>query len=697
MAGKAFFLFSFFLIALVMFAAVCVCRSRVVKNLINISSIEQTAQLFPKSVREIEKRLEAYIQDVQAKIDALKAIPQTQRTFANTAGALDDATSKSDLSIFLAALAATKYLHPDETMRDAAQQASSKASAFFVDVLFDKALYQAFKEYIENNAQHETLSGEQQYYLKETMDDFIRMGLELPDDQLEQVKKLKKELTDLSLAYSKNSDTDQSTIEVTKEGLAGLPDDFIASLKRTDAGAYILGVDYPTLNTVLEQCEIADTRKRISIAFNNRAYPANESVLHEIIAKRDEVARLLGFASYAHLDIDDQMAKTPERASSFIDHLIQRADVKETQEYEMFKQELPPSVVLDADGKFYPWDMAFVVQTYKKKHFDVDEQKIAEYFPVAKTIDGLFSIYQQFFSLRFNEIPAPTLWHDDIRLLEVYDASTDTLLGRIMLDLYPRANKYSHAANLTLIPSIIMPDGKGNLSLSVIMANFPKAQGEKPPLFKRSDVKTFFHEFGHALHAMFGRTHVASFAGTHVKRDFVELPSQMLEEWLDDKAILKSLSGHYKTGEPLPDELIDRILQLKNLSIGSFVQRQGMLAKLSLEYFKAGADKDVDAIYRNLREHIMRHVAYIPEDHMFASFGHLTGYGAKYYGYMWSKVFAMDLFAEIKKMGLLNPEAGKKYVHAVLSRGGSVDPNQLLRDFLGREPNDKAFFEDMGI
>lgn len=689
----------FLIIIVLTLAVVAVARMKpaVKTDLIHLKSAHDVVGLYPTSVTEINQRVSAYLKDVKKQIEKLKNIPDEQRTFANTPQGLDDASNKSDLQIFASALAGIKYLHPDASLRDAAEKAISEISAFFVGLYSDKEVYKALKAYAEGNALKENLSPEQRYYMQELMKDFKRMGLELPDAELEKVKKLKNELTDLSLAFSKNNDTDKSTIEATKEQLAGLEEDFIATLKRADNGNYILGVDYPTVAVVMEKAKDVDTRKRLSIAFNNRAYPANEEVLKQIIAKRDELAKALGFASYAHLDLDDQMVGTPEKALAFIEHLIQRADAKETQEYERYKAELPESVVLDENGKFYPWDFSYVTQAYKQKHYDIDEQKIAEYFPVAKTIEGLFAIYEQLLSLRFNEIPAPKLWHDDLRMLEVYDAPTNRLLGYIILDLYPRENKYSHAAHLTTIPSVIAADGTPNYAMSIIMANFPKAQGEKPPLFKRSDVQTFFHEFGHALHALLGRTQLASVSGTHVKRDFVELPSQMLEEWLYDKNILKQVSSHYKTGEPLSDETIDNIIALKNLNSGAFVQRQGMLSKLALSYFAPGADKQVNELYRLLRENIMRHVAYNPEDHMFASFGHLTGYGAKYYGYLWSKVFALDLFAQFKKEGLLNPEIGKRYVQHVIGRGGSADPNQLLRDFLGREPNDKAFFEDMGL
>lgn len=672
-------------------------KPAILRDIHTLRDIKESLGTFPSSVREIEQRTKVYMQDVQQQIDAIKTIANENRTFANTVKALDDAVSLSDLALFSSAVAAIKNLHPNDQMRDTARQKLQQVSTFFVDIMFDKALYKAIKAYAEGNAFKEKLTDEQRYYLDESLKDFKRMGLELPDEQIEQVKKLKKELSQLSLEFGKNIATDKSFIEVDREELEGLKEDFINALKQTDEGKYILGVDYPTYFEVMENAKNADVRKRLFIAFNNRAYPANEALLKEIIAKRDELAKLLGFASYAHLDLDDQMVGSPERATAFIDNLIKRAAVKEQQEYEDLMAELPASVTLNKDGQFYPWDVAYALQVYKKKHFDVDEQKIAEYFPVEQTIKGLLSIYEQFFSLKFKEVPVKGLWSDDIRVLEVYDAKSGQLLGRLLLDLYPRCNKYSHAAHLSVIKTTYDKSGTPTVGLSIVMANFPKAKGDKPLLFKRSDVKTFFHEFGHALHAMLGRTGMASFSGTGVKRDFVELPSQMLEEWLYDKDILKMVSGHYETGEPLPDELIDRIIALKNLRTGNFVQRQSMLSRLALDYYAQGAQKEVNDIYRTLSQEIVRNIAYIPEGHMFASFGHLTGYSAKYYGYLWSKVFALDLFDQIKKHGLLNPEIGAKYVREVIGRGGSADPNKLLHNFLGREPNEEAFFADMGL
>ena len=313
-----------------------------------------------------------------------------------------------------------------------------------------------------------------------------------------------------------------------------------------------------------------------------------------------------------------------------------------------------------------------------------------------KTIKGLLSIYEQFLGLRLKQVDVDGLWHDEVRTLAVYDKKSNALLGYILLDLHPRPFKFSHACAGSIVPSTTH-DGKPTIQVSVVLANFPKGQGGQPSLLKPSDVRTFFHEFGHAIHYILGRQELASMAGANVKRDFVEMPSQMLEEWLWDNEILKMVSGHHKTGESLPDELIDTMIAVKNIAEGAAIQRQISLGTLSLNCFKDGAHKDVHKLVKESQQKCCPHIAFEPKAHMYAAFGHLTGYGARYYGYLWSKVFALDLFNEIKKHGLLDPVIGKRYRELVIGRGGSKDPNELLKDFLGREPNSDAFFKDLGI
>ncbi len=651
--------------------------------------------LFPHTAADVQERTQSALADAKTRLDAILAVPADQRTYENTMHALDQLCGFSPLAIFHSIAELTSMVYPDAAIRDAAREASKQISAFYVDnISNNKPLYEAIKAYADTT--QEPLSDEQRYFITETIADFKRGGLDLPDDKRAQVAALKKDLSDLSLAFEMNIAADNSSITVAKEDLAGLDDDFIAALKKTDDGHYILTIDYPTFFGVMENGAVEETRKRLFYAFENRAYPANEGVLKTIIAKRDELAQLLGFESFAHLSIDDQMAKRPEVAEEFLSELLRRSSPKEQREFEELIAELPASVTLTSDGKMKPWDGAYVRAQYKQKHYNLDERVLADYFPMEQTLQRLFHIYEKFMGLSFTIKPIAGLWHEDVQLIEARDASTNKLLGYLLIDLYPRPNKYTHACHGNIVPSVTLSDGSQPYVVSLVIANFPKSTATKPSLLKRNDVTTFFHEFGHALHGLLGRTKTASFAGTRVKTDFVEMPSQMLEEWMFEKAVLKDVGSHYITGEPLPDALVESILAIKHFDTGAFLQRQVYLSLMSLNFYKKGADKDIDAITRDLSLSTRPNVSYADGTHKYASFGHLTGYGAKYYGYMWSKVYALDLF-EVIKSNKFSPEIGKKYVAEILSKGGSKDPMDLLIAFLGRAPQQDAFFKDMGL
>ena len=651
--------------------------------------------LFALTPQEITENTPIYIDQAKKIIDNIISLSDNERTYANTARPLDEVFSLSNLAIAQRIYEALELLHPDDEIRNAAHDAYIVIQAFWVDyVMSNKTLYNAFNTYASKQIENEGLSDQQRYFINDTLNSFKREGLSLSDEKLAQVNALRKELAQLAADYDRNIAQDNTTITATKDELDGLGDDFIATL-HTNNGLYILGVDYPTYFRVMENCSVAETRKKLYIAFNNRAYPANDDLLKQIIAKRDELARLLGYVDFAHFDIDSQMAATPERAQTFINEMIQRAAKKTAQEIAILTETLPASVQLTDEGKVQIWDMAYLKNIYKKTHYDLDEQKIAEYFPMQKTVAELLDIYRQFFSIDFQEEKAVGTWHEDVTMVRVLQDGK--IIGTLMLDLYPRPNKYSHAAHTTIVPGTYKPDGTLIPDVSIVIANFTKPTATQPSLLKRSEVETFFHEFGHALHAILGSTDIASMSGTHTKTDFVELPSQMLEEWLIDKEMLKKISGHYLTGESLPEDIIDTIIELKNLTSGFFVTRQAYLASMALSYFGSGENKDPHTIMKQLHSKIMVTTALSNDDHFYASFGHLTGYGAKYYGYLWSKVFALDIFGTIKKHGLLNPEIGSKYVKEILSKGGAQDPNELLYNFLGREPNSHAFFKEMGL
>lgn len=663
----------------------------------HVNSITDLKALFPLSTNEIKRRVDESLAQLTQDLDALLAIADDQRSFANTAKKLDEMMSLSNAVVLLHTISLLEMVSPDEAIRNECHEQQIKMQDFFIEHVSNNVqLYRAFKAYAHDNALKEVLDNKQRYFIEETVKGFEHAGLGLPEGVRNEVKRVQKELAALCLQFDTNIAADETTLKVKEAELEGVTEDFKKSLTK-EGDDYVLTMQAPTFIMIMENCSVAEIRKKMLRAYRNRAYPANDRLLKEIVAKRDELARLLDVPSYTAYDLEDQMVKNPARVREFLDQLFEPVMRKAAEEFKTLTTQLPHSVTLEPNGQLQPWHLAYVNNWYKKNYLSVDEQKVAEYFPAEKTIAGLLSIYEKFFSLQFKEHPIDGLWYDDLTLLEVFPQGSDQLLGYFILDLYPRPFKYSHACHATIIPSTIDIHGKPNVAVSLVIANFPRATADKPALFERTYVKTFFHEFGHALHALLGRTTLASFSGTSVKTDFVEMPSQMLEEWLQDKEILSMLSSHYQTGESLPDELIEKIMALRTSTAGMSLARQLFFAYLSLQLFEAGAQKDPYAMSIELSKKTRPFLVFDPEDHDYAAFGHLTGYGAKYYSYMWSNVFALDLFDTISQHGLLNPQIGARYVTQVIGQGGSVDPDKLLEDFLGRKPSQKAFLKHYGL
>jgi len=663
----------------------------------NLKTIESVCGLFPQTIADVQAYATQSIHDANRALETVQSLEASTRTFDNTARAVD--ILQHQFSVVQSAIAVLEQVHPDEAFRKICHEQVEKLSAFAVDAFANKKLYQAFKEYVEGNAIKEALNDVQRYYLSEVMRDFKRQGLHLPDEKFKAVQSLKKEVIKVALAFEENISTDVSAVHIAEKSLAGCDTTFIANLERDEQGNVVLRCDYPTVMEVREHCTCEETRKQLSRAFNNRAYPANMTLLDTVIALRDELAKQLGFASYAALELDAEMVQTPARAETFIKDLAAKARVKMDQEFAALKADLPAGVTLDSKGRFKPWDLDFIKTYYKKKYLDIDEHMLGAYFPVEHTLQCVFDIYQRFLSLNFKIVKPSWLWHEDVQLIEVRERESGVVRGYVFLDLYPRLNKYSHACHWGVSTSLrtqVLHEREVTPSVAVVIANFPKKTKDRPALLKHRDVETFFHEFGHAMHYVLGGTELASLSGTAVKLDFVEVPSQIFEEWMFDKQLLKELSHHYQTGKPLPDDVIDRMLALQKFDSGWFVVRQCVLSLMSLEFYKSGAKKDTDALNQQLTETYLPHVMFDPHTHMQTSFGHLTGYGARYYSYMWSKVFALDLFSVVKQQGLVNPAAGKVFVEKILSKGGSVDPNILLEDYLGRKPSQQAFLEFIG-
>lgn len=665
----------------------------------HVQNKQEVVRLFPATVCDLEHRVNETIESARTMAKQIIDLPASARTFDAVVRKFDQVIGI--IQVRLSICEFLRMVHPDAAMREAGHKGLIKIQEFYVDeVIGCRALYQALKAcaqtYGAGGACHGQLTPEQQRYLDEVVSDLERNGLGLPDEQLEDVKRLNKEIALLTMQFDANISNDTSFITVTRDELAGLDEAFVESLSKDDQGRFILRSDMPTFLRVRAHCAVEKTREASWLAYLTRAYPANESVLKEICKKRHELAKVLGFRSFAHLSLDDQMAKTPEHVQGFLKDLMRRSAAPMARDFTSLRKHLPDGIVLDAEGRFKPWDLEYVFEHYKKTIFNVDNQKIAEYFPMEATIDKLLGIYEQFLGIEFRREAIEGLWHSDVQYVAVY-AKNGTLKGHLIFDLFPRPNKFGHAGQLTLTPAR-MAGEEPCPPVIAIVANFQKSTATRPSLLSLGEVNTFFHEFGHAMHALFGATDMIGFSGTSVKKDFIEVPSQMFEEWLSDKDILKRVSSHYQTGEPLDDAMIDRIIGVKKFGMAYWVERQAGLSQYALAIFGEGAKRRaLPTVQQFVDQPVSSDIVTDDRAHFECSFGHLTGYGAQYYSYLWSKVYSIDLFSAIKKEGLVNHQVGQRLITTLLGRGGSDDPDMLVQAFLGRAMSIDAFVTEMGL
>lgn len=668
------------------------------KTLPKLQSVEDIRALFPTTVAEIKERAKNGCAAADKALAAIYAVPKEERTFDNTVQTYDAAFGR--FHIISHTLETLTLVSPDEAVRTGAQEWLLVMQSYYVDNFgMNPRLYKAFSEYVDllkdpKIAAREALTDAQKYFLDETMLDFHRSGLQLPEEKQQKIKEIRKELTKYEKEFELNIAADQHSLEVEASELTGLDKSFIDSLKKTASGKYLLGTDMPTYNKIFEQCSNRTTREKYYKMYIQRV-PENGPVLVKMIDLRNQLAQALGYSSYASLDLENQMAKTPETVVKFLDEIGQRARIKCAAETALLQANLPQGIPLAKNKEFYPWDLTFTREEYKKKHLAISEEEIAAYFPAEHTIPALLDIYEKFFSINFKRVPAEDFWHKDLIMLAVY--KNGAYIGSVILDLFPRPFKYTHAAASVIMPSVRTKDGQWYPALIVVMANFPPALADRPQLLQRRNVITFFHEFGHSIHALLGATELYSTAGTSVKTDFVEMPSQMLEEWLWDPAILKQISSHYKTKEPLSDEMIQKIRKLKHLDSGTVTMRQLSLASAGLEFSLPDAEKHIKDIWKKNHEKYRSYLQYEDYNKSYLSFGHLADYADRYYSYLWCLVYACDLFSYIKQHGLLNPAVGEKYISEVIGKGGSEDPMKLITHFLGRKPTSDAYFKDLGL
>ncbi|OMH81869.1 Thimet oligopeptidase [Zancudomyces culisetae] len=540
---------------------------------------------------------------------------------------------------------------------------------------------------------------------------YKRVGMQLEKSERDKLKEIKKRLSELSIDFQENIIKDDGVIWFSKNELEGLPDDFFEGRtqkedKEDGQVKYEVTTKYPDLFPVLRMAKNGETRRRLQV-FEAQRCKENVKILEEAVELRFEAAKILGYKSHADFVLENKMAKTVANVEKFekeLRELLEPIAAKELEDMLELKRKDEGAKGANVDDCIYVWDFRYYLRLLKEKLYNVDEEKIKEYFAMENVVSGILSIYQEMLGLKFIQVDNSSGWHKDAQLFEVYNSEDKSFVGHFWMDMHPREGKYTHAACWSLRPGFERADGSRQYPVSAIVANLSKPTPTRPSLLKHDELVTFFHEFGHLMHNICSQTKWSRFHGVEVERDFVEAPSQMLENWCWEPEVLQTFAKHYETNEPIPAEVVTKLVNAKNLGAGLLNLRQIFFGLFDLQLHSLTSSPKVNPIdivklYNDLRLQISNVHSGEEETWQVATFGHIMGgYDSGYYGYLWSEVFSADMFySRFKVEGLKNKKTGYDYKNLVLGPGGSKDGMDILIDFLGREPNNVSFLKSIGI
>ncbi len=640
------------------------------------------------SAAQIKANCKTVIGNVDTAVKRILA-RRAKRTFGNTLLPLEDAAA--DLNDRLVAETFLFEVSPDKGVRGASLQCGTDQSNYVTDLSARPDLYAALAA-VRSSGTARTMYDKK--LLQLWMTSLARSGAALPAAKRAEFVQLEKKLTDLQNKYQENLGNDATTFTLAQSATAGLPADFIAGLKKNADGSLVVPVNESTVTLFLQNAKDAGARKAFYFAYNNRDAATNTALLQEAIATRDRLAHLMGYPNWAAYQLDDKMAQSPQRVFHFLDDLDAKILPKAREELATLAQ-LKAQDMGTPNATIDPWDVVYYDNLLNKTKYAVDNDAIRQYFPVNHTIDAVLNIYHKLLGVTFVKIANPGVWYPDVLGYEVYDTRSGRFIGSTYFDLYPRPGKYDHFANFPLLP-VRKINGTFRAPLAAIVGNWPKPAPGHPAVLSHSDVVTFFHEFGHDMAALLTTAPYETLSAGF-RQDFIEAPSQMLENFVWQPSILKEISSNVTTGAPLPDDLISKMTAAKYVDYAYFTTRQILLAKVDMDYHTMGPNVDTTAIWAKVaREDTPLPMS--PGTHPQASFGHLMGgYDAGYYGYLWSKVYAQDLFTAFQKGGLENPVVGMRYRNDILAPARTREPDAEVAAFLGRPMSPTAFYREFGV
>jgi thimet oligopeptidase len=626
---------------------------------------------------EFPRRAAERLERARRAIAALLAA-SGPRTPENTLRPYDDARLELDAVGSQASL--IENVHPDAALRAAAEQVTQQASAFATELSLNRPVYDALTAMDLSRADAAT-----RHYVETTLRDFRLSGVDRDEPTRGRILALHEELVGIGQEFARNIRGDQRTVTVRSAAeLEGLPADYVARHAPGADGVITLTIDNPDATPVFMYAASDELRRRMYFEYNNRAWPANVAVLERMLGKRHELATLLGFAHWADYVTANKMVGNAAAAEAFVGRIVETATGPAAADYQTLlerkRKDVPGAAGLKA------WEATYYGEQVRKSRYDLDARELRPYFPFRLVRQGVLDLSARLFGVSFRRSEDAPVWHPAVECWELLEAGRVT--GRFYLDMHPRPDKYSHGAQFDIRTGV----RDRQIPEAALICNFPGGEPDDPGLMEHADVRTLFHEFGHLLHNLFaGRQRWLGIGGIRPEADFIEVPSQLYEEWCWDPAVLVTFARHHLTGEPVPAELVRRLKRASEFGKGLQMRRQMVFAHLALAAFdRPPAGVDLDALYR---EFTQRYVPfpYVEDTHFPCGFGHLDGYSAMYYSYMWSLVIAKDFFGRFDRSNLMDPAVARRYRETVLEPGGSMPAAEMVRAFLGREFSFDAF------
>jgi thimet oligopeptidase len=575
------------------------------------------------------------------------------------------------------------YVHPETDVRDAGQAAEEQVMKWNVGLTFREDLYRAVRAFADT-PEAAALEGEQKRLLEFWLRDFRRAGHELAPDDKAELERLRQRLVELEVAFTRNINDDQEGIEVSREDLNGLPDEYIERLSPGSKPAtYKVSIKNPELVPFMAQARDRSLREKLFRRNWTSAMDTNKPLLEEALGIRHRIAGLFGLPTWAHYALEIKMAGAPERVVEFYAQIVPPLRAAAEREVATLQERAERDGVI---GPIQAWDWSYYDNQQSREEHGVDQNLVSAYLPLEPVINGMFELTAEVFGLEYQQVPDAKAWHPDVTLYEIHDKASGELIAYFYADLFPREGKFYHAAAFPLVLGHRRADGSYATPVSAIVANLTPPGPDRPSLLRHGphgEIETLFHEFGHILHESLTRAQSARFSGAETERDFVEAPSQIMQHWVWQPSVLARFARHHETGEPLPEDLVARMIGSRYLNVGLRGAWQVSYGSEDMTLHASREQVDIDTAMRQAFE--VTSLPYPEGTCSVASFGHLMGgYDAGYYGYLWAEVIGDDLWGRFMDEGITSPAVGIPYRRAILEPNGSRSGDDMVADFLGR-------------